>query len=240
MKTLIGMVTIGRDTAMRRHAVKRAEAYAQLHGYEFHQLRDPSKETARTPHWEKTLLPQTRPGFDRYVIIDDDVLINHRIAPPLPAIRPGTIGLVREPLPHGFSDPVEWVGNTGLMLVEQAGLDLLSAAYELGEYTKIPPGYGDQPAVNAVAWRAGRVTRLEWKWNYLLMADWLIRGHGQSYPWTESAALRRWAKGTLTLRLFARRICAAPEGVCARLRDAYMVHLTWFRQGASMVDEILG
>jgi len=241
VKTLIGMVTIGRDTTMRRLAVKRAEAYAQLHGYEFHRLCEPSNGATRTPHWEKTLLPKARPGFDRYVIIDDDILINHRIAPPLPPVRPGTIGLVREPLPHGFSDPVEWVGNTGLMVVEQAGLDLLTEAYELGEYKNIPPGYGDQPAVNAVAWRAGRVTRLEWKWNYLLMADWLIRSHRQNYPWTESAALRRLAKGTLTLRLFSRRLLSAgPEGICFRLRDAYMVHLTWYRQGASMVDKILG
>jgi hypothetical protein len=240
MKTLVGMVTIGRETTMRRFAVKRAEAYARRHGYEFYRLSNPSNGTTRTPHWEKMQLPKVRPGFDRYVIIDDDILINHRIAPPLPPVRSGTIGLVREPLPHGFNEPVEWVGNTGFMLLEEAGLDLLAAAYELGEYKKIPPGYGDQPAVNAVAWQAGRVTRLEWKWNYLLMADWLIRSHRQEYPWTESAALRRLAKGTLTLRLFSRGIFAAPEGVCARLRDAYMVHLTWYRQGARLVDKILG
>ena len=240
MKTMIGMVTIGPDTTMRTLAIKRAEAYAQKHGYEFHRLCEPTNGTDRTPHWEKTLLPKVRPGFDRYVIIDDDILINHRIAPPLPDVRPGTIGLVREPLPDGFEAPVEWVGNTGLMLVEQAGLDLLSDAYALGEYQAIPPGYGDQPAVNAVAWKAGRVTKLEWKWNYILMADWLIRSHRQQYPWTNSTALRRLAKGTLTLRLLSRGLFSATEGICSRLRDSYMVHLTWYRQGATMVDQILG
>lgn len=239
MKTLLGMVTIGQDTTMRSLAVKRAEAYARIHGYEFHRLNEPTNGSTRTPHWEKTLLPRVRPGFDRYVIIDDDVLINHRIAPSLPPIDPGTMGLVREPLPHGFTAPVEWVGNTGLMLVEQAGLDLLQQAYELGEYRDVPPGYGDQPAVNAVAWRAGRVTRLEWKWNYMLMADWLIRTHRQEYPWTKSATMRRLAKATLTVRLFTRHLPAAPDGIVSRLRDAYMVHLTWYRQGARLVDEIL-
>jgi hypothetical protein len=240
MKTLIGMVTIGEDTAMRTLAIKRAEAYAERHGYEFHQLRERTPGTTRTPHWEKTVLPKTRPGFDRYVIIDDDVLINHRIAPELPVIRPGNIGLVREPLPHGFSAPVEWVGNTGFMLIHSSGLDLLSEAYALGEYKDVPPGYGDQPAVNAVAWREGRVTRLDWKWNYILMADWLIRAHKQVYPWTDSAAVRRFAKATLTMRLLARGLFAGPESITTQLRSAYMVHLTWYRQGASMIDNILG
>ena len=69
------------------------------------------------------------------------------------------------PLPEDPANNVPWVGNTGVMLLEHAGLDLLAKAYDLGEYKDVPPGYGDQPAVNVVAWRENRVTRLEWKWN---------------------------------------------------------------------------
>jgi hypothetical protein len=113
-------------------------------------------------------------------------------------------------------------------------------AYDFGEYTGVPPGYGDQPAVNAVAWRENRVTRLEWKWNYLLMADWIMCAHGQAYPWTKNLALGRLAKATLTLRLMTRRFWQRSDQVLARLHEAYAVHLTWYRMGSKLVDEVLG
>jgi len=241
MKTMIGMVTIGKSSATRERAVNRAQCYARRHGYEFAQIHSPVRPgTTRTPHWEKTLVPQAFPGYERYWIIDDDILINHRLAPALPAVDAGKIGLVREPLPEDPANNVPWVGNTGVMLLEHAGLDLLTKAYDLGEYKDVPPGYGDQPAVNVVAWRENRVTRLEWKWNYLLMADWLMCAHGQEYPWTKSQSLGRLAKATLTLRLMTRDFWRRSDEVVARLRQAYEVHLTWYRMGANLVDQVLG
>ena len=201
-RTLIAMVTIGPDNWTRRFSVARAEIYARKHGYEFARIdRASIPPGERTPHWEKTLVPRQLPGFDRYLIVDDDILINHRIAPPIPEIAPRKIGLVREPLPEGSGGPVPWVANSGMMLFARDSLDLMEAAYEMGEVSDIVPGFGEQPAVNHVAWRDQRVERLGKAWNYILMADWLRTVHRQDYPWTKNLALTRLAKLSLSFWL---------------------------------------
>ena len=241
MKTLLGMVTIGRDTTMRSLAADRAQIYARKHGYEFMRVNTPIiADSQRTPHWEKTLIPQAAPGYERYLIIDDDVLINHRVAPALPEIPANTIGLVREALPGPFTTPVQWVGNTGFMLVQREAVDLLTKAYSLGEYAAIPPGFGDQPAINAVAWKESRVTQMDWNWNYIIMADWLIHTYHLPYPWTENRILARIAKATLSLQLLTSFLPSPPDGVLSKLRSSYMVHLTWYRIGARLIDKVLG
>jgi hypothetical protein len=245
MKTLIAMVTIGSDNWTRRSSVRRAKAYAEKHGYDFAQITEPSIPAGeRTPHWEKTLVPRVFPDYERYLVIDDDILINHRIAPCLPEIPTDHIGLVREPLPTLGEGPIQWVGNTGVMIVLRDSRDLLEAAYLVGEVTDTVPGFGEQPAINRVAWAQRRVCRMEWKWNYILMADWLITAHGQSYPWTPNIVLGRLAKVTLALRLalepLARIFRIKETGAMLRLKEGYFVHLIWFRMGAELVDRYLG
>ncbi len=241
MKTLIAMVTIGPDTTMRMLAVKRATAYASKHGYNFERIHEPSRpESDRTPHWEKLLVPDAFPGYDRYLVIDDDILINHRVAPKLPDIPDRNMGLVKEPIPGPFVEPVDWVGNTGFMLVRREALDLMEKSYEFGEYEDIAPGFGDQPAVNAVAWRENRVTRVAWNWNYLLMADWLMRSYRLQSPWTKNTMLARIAKVTLTFRLLTSFLPHSRTSVISNVKNAYMLHLTWYRMGAPLIDRVLG
>lgn len=235
------MVTIGPDSYTRRYSVRRAKAYAARHGYDFVQVSEPSQpESGRTPHWEKLLVPKAHPDYDRWLIIDDDVLINTRVAPALPELAPGRLGMVKEPVPTKFAPPMEWLGNSGVLLFDRAALNLIDGAYEMGEYKEIVPGFGDQPAVNFVAWRAGQVERLEWKWNYMVMADWLTSRHRQIYPWTNNIFLARWAKVTFYTSL--RRALHHPpaEGPLARLRQSHFVHLIWFRMAAGLVDRYLG
>jgi hypothetical protein len=244
MLTLVAMVTIGADNWTRRFSVRRAEAYARKHGYDFVRITKPSLEARdRTPHWEKTLIPRAYPNYERYLVIDDDILINHRIAPSLPEISNSMIGLVREPLPASSTGPVPWVGNTGVMLVSCDSRDLFETAYAEGEVTDIVPGFGEQPAINKVAWAQQRISRMDWKWNYILMADWLINVHRQDYPWKAGPLLGRFAKLTLFVRLlweliFNRRRLSAHR-VVKRLNECYFVHLIAFRMGAIFVDTLL-
>ena len=251
-KTAVAMVTLGPDSWTRRYSVARARAYAERHGYSFHQVTEPTPAGAgaaagRTPHWEKLLVPKTFPAYDRWLIIDDDVLVNTRTAPALPDLPPGTLGMVREPVPTRFEPPMDWLGNSGVLLLDRAAVDLLDAAYAVGEFKDIVPGFGDQPALNHVAWGQRRVSALDRRWNYILLADWLRTAHRQEYPWTNNVALARLARLTLFARLAAARLFQAfrrpttgGHGVMARLRDSYFVHLIWFRMGAGWVHRYLG
>ena len=242
-KTVVVMVTIGPDarSRTRKYSVPRAQAYAQRHGYDFVRITERiAPDADRTPHWEKLLVHRVLPDYARWLVVDDDVLINVRLAPPLPELRPGCIGMVKEPVPTHFEPPMDWLGNSGVLLFDRAALDLIEATYEMGEYKEIVPGYGDQPALNAVAWRAGRVERLEWKWNYMLVADWLLQAHRQTYPWTKNVALARWARVTLYARLWWARIFPASTGPLAQLRECYFVHLIWFRMAVGRIDAYLG
>ena len=248
MKTAVVMVTIGPESQTRPYSIARAKTYAARHGYEFVQITEPTLPgSGRTPHWEKVLVPRALPGYDRYFVIDDDVLINTRTAPALPDLPPRTLGIVREPVPTRYAPPIRWLGNSGVLLFERSAADLMDAAYALGELTEIEPGYGDQPAVNQAAWTQGRVTRLGWRWNFLAMAHWLRTAHGQRHPWTKNLRLGQLAKLTFFACLgwasVRRRFGASGGGECRtlrRLRDCYTVHLTWFRMGAGLVDQYLG
>jgi len=246
MKTALAMITIGPDSWTRRYSVARARDYAAQHGYDFLQITEPIvKNSGRTPHWEKVLIPRACPGYDRWLIIDDDVLINLRKAPPLPDLPVGHLGMVREPVPTRFKLPMEWLGNSGVLLLDREAVDLLESAYAMGEYKDIVPGYGDQPALNAVAWSQKRVFRLDWKWNYMLMADWLSDAYNQEYPWTKDVGLARRARVTLFAKLAVARFLPflqvpAGERTMIRLRDCYFVHLIWFRMGASWIHRFLG
>lgn len=246
MKTAVAMVTIGPESPTRRYALARARAYAARHGYDFVTVNEPSAAAAgRTPHWEKVLIPRAFPDYDRWLVIDDDVLINTRLAPPLPELPAGALGMVREPVPTVFPPPMEWLGNSGVLLLDRAAVDLLDAAFEVGEYREIVPGFGDQPALNHVAWQQRRVAALDGRWNYILLADWLRTAHRQEYPWTKSVALARLARLTLFARLALARVLQALRlpaggGSVARLRDCYFVHLIWFRMGAGWVHRFLG
>ena len=246
MRTAVAMVTLGPDSWTRRYSVARARAYADRHGYAFHQVCEPTvPATGRTPHWEKLLVPKRFPDYDRWLIIDDDVLVNTRVAPPLPDLPIGTLGMVREPVPTHFPPPMEWLGNSGVLLLDRAGVDLLDEAYEVGEFKDIVPGFGDQPALNHVAWQQRRVAGLDRRWNHILLADWLRTAHRQEYPWTKSVALARLARLTLFAQLAAARLLQAfrrppVPGPMARLHDCYFVHLIWFRMGAGWVHRYLG
>ena len=94
--------------------------------------------------------------------------------------------------------------------------------------------------MNAVAWKELRVTQMDWKWNYIVMADWLIQSFKLKYPWTENRSLARMAKTTLSVRLLASFFLSSPIRVVTKLRASYTVHLTWFRMGAGIVHRVLG
>src|SRR4051812_49030750 len=121
MKTAVGMVTIGQSSCARRHALPRARAYAARHGYDFVQVTKRSPANAgRTPHWEKLLLPAQQTKYDRWLILDDDVLVTTAKAPPLPELPTGRLGMVKEPVPTKFPPPMEWLGNTGVLIFDAA------------------------------------------------------------------------------------------------------------------------
>ena len=246
MKTLVAIVSIGSRTKTFALSVPRARLYAARHGYDFTLITEALRpESGRTPHWDKLLVPQAFPGYDRYLLVDDDVLINHRLAPPLPDVPEGLIGIVKEPLPTRFDPPMEFLGNSGVLLVDAAAVDLLDRAYKMGVVKGKIPGIAEQPALNITGWNTGRFVRLDWRWNYLVMNDWLRTAHHQVYPWTSNLTKARIAKLTLLISLTWSKLCSLSgipnrNASMERLKGSYFVHLVWFRIGARWIDWHLG
>lgn len=165
--------------------------------------------------------------------------------PELPEIGPGKIGIVKEPVSTQFDPPMPWLGNSGVLLVDADANDLLERAYETGVVKGKIPGIGEQPALNINLWNEGRAERLDWRWNYLVMADWLSTFHHQEYCWTSSILIARTAKATLFVALVLSRLAQAmgfrvSQPALRRLKESYFVHLVWFRVGARSIHRYLG
>src|SRR6266496_3193990 len=93
MTTLVAMVSSGRREHLSEIAFRRAARWASRNDYTVVLSKERLVPADRLPHYAKLLIPDRFPGFDRYCIIDDDLLIS-ALAPPLPDIPDGTIGLV--------------------------------------------------------------------------------------------------------------------------------------------------
>ena len=87
--------------------------------------------------------------------------------------------------------------------------------------------------------------QLDWRWNYLVMADWLGTFHHQEYCWTSNQLLARFAKVTLFAFLAWSKVAQAlgfreTNPALARLQECHFVHLVWFRMGAGLIHHYLG
>lgn len=178
-RTLAAMVSVGNRDWLTDCSFERFYRWASKHHYTCILVKDSLVPDTVLPHYNKLLIPQAYPGFDRYVICDDDLLLSHT-APALPEIPEGYVGLAKDAVQcHTTLEFVEWTGNTGFIVASKTGADLLSKAFETGDNDGIW-GIADQGALNFVLWETGKIWELDTRWNYQPVVDFF---HNQGKGW---------------------------------------------------------
>jgi len=166
MKTLVASISIGAKRPLANYALPRMESWSHRHGFDFKVVREPLIPDTLPPHFNKLAIPARFPGYDRYVIIDDDLLIS-RTAPPPPSVGKGMIGLVPDDEQrHTTAVYVSWTGNTGFIVADAAAAPIFADALARGSDETIW-GYADQSALNRSAWEAGAIEQLPAQWNFM-------------------------------------------------------------------------
>jgi lipopolysaccharide biosynthesis glycosyltransferase len=140
------------------------------------------------PHYVKLTVPDSFPNYERYCIIDDDLLISST-APALPIIDDSVVGLVPDAEQGNTRNPlVQWTANTGFILCSQQSAKFLKAALEHGDAPDVW-GCHDQGALNTVLWRSGTITQLDARWNHQVVLEHVLRRFGWD-KWSRSRVRR--------------------------------------------------
>ena len=215
MKTLVAMLSYGDRCHLSDPAFRRASQWASRHGYSSLLVKDPLHRPGERPHFGKLRLPFVAQGYDRYLIVDDDLLISSR-APALPETPVHKVALAPDAEQRHTTNPiVKWTGNTGFLLVHRQGLDLLEKALNAEEDPTIW-GIADQGALNGVAWREDRIHQLDQRWNYQPVLEYFLRGRGWD-AWQGDRIYR--------ISFYARLLSRSSHPVLKQLSQAWGVHL---------------
>lgn len=200
MNTLTAMVSIGDRDHLTDVSYRRLYRWASTNGYDCVLIKDKLHGENRSPHYSKLRVPDRIPGYDRYCIVDDDLLMSSA-APSLPDVKPGHVGLCRDPVQSMTShDAVGWTANTGFILAAGDADGVLNRAYERGDEPNIWPGFGDQSALNLVGWQEGCIQEIDTRWNTLPVISYFINGRGWDV-WTNSRPYRLSFYTAVALRL---------------------------------------
>ena len=215
MKTLVATVSIGARDHLAMHSLPRLEAWSRRYGCDFAVIRQPLVSSALPPHFNKLAVPGQFPGYDQYVIVDDDLLISRK-APAPPVASAGRIGLVPDAEQrHTRATYVGWTGNTGFIVAHAASAPLFADALSRGSNDSIW-GYADQSALNRTAWQADAVEKLDARWNLMPVIQHFVSRDTWD-AWRTSRTYR--------LRYYASLACGVPSKNLKLIRQAYGVHL---------------
>lgn len=194
------MVSIGDRDHITDVSYRRLYRWASSYDYDCVLIKNELHEEKRTPHYSKLKVPNRIPGYDRYCIVDDDLLLSGD-APRLPDVKPGHVGLCRDPVQSMTThDTVRWTANTGFILAAGDADSVLDRAYEKGNEPDIWPGYGDQSALNLVVWQEGCIQEIDTRWNTLPVVSYFVNGRGWN-EWNTSRTYRLSFYASIALRL---------------------------------------
>ncbi|ACB76039.1 hypothetical protein Oter_2758 [Opitutus terrae PB90-1] len=215
MRTLLATVSIGARDRLTRYSLPRMEDWSRRCGMEFQVIRRSLIPAERPPHFNKLAIPAHFPDYDRYVIVDDDLLIS-RHAPPPPDTPLGSIGLVPdEEQRHTRAACVKWTGNTGFIVADKSTAPVFADALVRGSDATIW-GYADQSALNRSAWTMGKLESLDRRWNFMPVIHHFVTRDA----WQQWSTRRTYRLG------YYLDILLRPGSKNRRMiRDAYGVHL---------------
>jgi hypothetical protein len=219
------MVSVGDRTHLSNYTYRRLSAWASLHGYSSMLIKENIVEPGVALHFNKLIAHRLAPGFKRYIIVDDDLLLR-KSAPPMEDVPEGFVGLSPDAIQTNTAAPhVTWTGNTGFIVADSKALELLEEAYKNGEYPynfwdnsgKGIWGPYDQAALNNVVFSKARVYQLSWKWNYQTIIDFYGNGKGW-HCWQKHRWYRLWYYLSVFLPL--------PTRSRRLVKTAYGLHMT--------------
>lgn len=218
--TLVAMVSTGPRQHLTSLSFPRASHWADRNEYSCVLVKRRLEDPGVAPFFAKLLVPRFFPGFDRYCIVDDDLLISAN-APALPETPPGTVGMALDAEQGNTSHPdVERTYNSGFVVADAASVDLLEAAYAHGLEPTVWGGNGDQGALNLLGWQAGRLAEIDARWNVQPVLEHAVETVGWG-AWSASPRRRAAHYAALALRV--------PGPARARIRSAWGLHLIHVR-----------
>lgn len=222
--TIVVMVSVGDRANLTKYTFPRLAEWADKHNYSSILLKKPFNPLNRAPHFNKLQVHKLLPNFERYIIIDDDLLMSKN-APEMEQVPSGFIGLCKDAEQrHTEAKHIKWTANTGFVVVDKNGLHLLDEAYEKGEYPyKCDDGSGkgiwgphDQGILNDVVFKHEKIFELNQKWNYQPILDYFINDEGWD-KWQNNKFYR--------LSYYASLLSPFPNKNKKKLTDAYGLHL---------------
>lgn len=216
MKTLVSMLSQGDRSHLTDFTYKRLYKWASQYDYDTVLINEKLDTGDRPPQFGKLKIPNLVKGYDKYCIVDDDLMMSGE-APELPRIEEGKVGLCRDVYTENTADEcVEWTGNTGFVVLPASSKDLLERAYEHGPVSSVWPPGGDQSALNYVAWRQDRVQEVDPRWNRQPVLEYARDGRG----W------KRWeASRMYRLSFYAGIVLRAPGTAYDLVKGAWGVHM---------------
>lgn len=224
LSTIVVMISIGKRANLTNYTYPRLAEWATKHNYNSILLKKAYNPLNRAPHFNKLQVHKLLPNFDRYIIIDDDLLMSAN-APEMQEVPDGYLGLCKDAEQrHTEAKHVEWTANTGFIVVNQNSLYLLDQAYEQGEYSyKCGDGSGkgiwgphDQGILNDIAFKNKKVYELDQRWNYQPILDYFIKDKGWD-KWKSSRNYR--------LSYYASLLSPFPNKNKNKISSAYGLHL---------------
>ena len=123
------MVSVGDRTHLSNYTYRRLSAWASLHGYSSMLIKENIVEPGVPLHFNKLIAHRLAPGFKRYIIVDDDLLLR-KSAPPMENVPEGFVGLSPDAIQTNTAAPhVTWTGNTGFIVADSKTLELLDRGW---------------------------------------------------------------------------------------------------------------
>jgi hypothetical protein len=199
-ETIVVMVSVGDRTRLTNYTYPRLALWASLHGYSCMLIKKSITDPSVAPHFNKLIAHRLAPGFKRYIIVDDDILLK-KDAPPMQEVPDGFVGLSEDAVQSNTpAAHVKWTGNTGFIVADGDALELLEEAYQNGEYPyncwdgsdKGIWGPHDQASLNNVLFNQNRIYKLDWRWNYQAVICYYATKDDGWEKWRDSRLYRIW------------------------------------------------
>lgn len=195
------MVSVGERSRLTDVTYPRFVHWCEQHGYKAVLLKEDLLKKygyERPPHFNKCLVPRYFPGYDEYLILDDDILFS-KAAPAFPAGGADSFLMAKDPI-QGLTNAayVQFNGNTGVLLVGKNKLFILDEVFHLPVTLNGAPhttsdgftiwGPYDQGLINEIAFKANAVTELDHRYNYALVAEYWLNANREK--WVSSTFYR--------------------------------------------------
>lgn len=221
------MVSVGERSRLTNVTYPRFIDWCERHGYKGVLLKEDLLKKygyERPPHFNKCLVPKHFPGYDEYLILDDDILFS-KTAPAFPAGGVDCFLMAKDPMKGITNAPfVQFNGNTGVLLVGKNKQFLFDRVFDLPVTLKGAPhttsegfsiwGPYDQGLINEVAFKEQAVTELDYRYNYSLVPEYWL-----------NANQKKWVRSTLYRLRYYFTLLLPFHRNARNMRKAYVLHL---------------